>query len=121
MTLPIQWRIQDFPLGGAEPLGGGADLQHGCFLVKTYAKTKELDPVGGGHAPAAPPPPEPLMHWFNLLECIQNPMMDLLMNFCLLYDNEMEIWTRILLIHLKTQVLKLKRYIKKNYQNCLEQ
>ena len=24
----------------------GADLQRGCFSVKTYAKTKELDPVG---------------------------------------------------------------------------
>ena len=28
--------------------GGGADLRRGCFLAKTYAKTKELDPVGGG-------------------------------------------------------------------------
>ena len=45
----VQWRIQDFPLGG-----GGADLRHGCFLAKTYAKTKELDPVGGC-VPAAPP------------------------------------------------------------------
>ena len=36
--------------------GGAADLQCGHFLVKTYAKMKELDPVrGGGHAPAAPP------------------------------------------------------------------
>ena len=42
-----QWRIQDFPLGGgrggAEPLGG-ANLQRGCFLAKTYVKTKPLDP-----------------------------------------------------------------------------
>ena len=30
------------------------DPQCGNFLAKTYAKTKELDPVGG-HAPAAPP------------------------------------------------------------------
>ena len=35
--------------------GGGADLQHGCFSAKTYVKMKELDPVGGGGAPAAPP------------------------------------------------------------------
>ena len=34
--------------GGAEPLGGSANLRCGCFLAKTYAKTKELDPVGGG-------------------------------------------------------------------------
>ena len=49
-----QWRIQDFPLGGAEPLGGGTDLQRRCFLAKTNMKTKELDPVVGG-APAVPP------------------------------------------------------------------
>ena len=33
--------------GGAEPLGG-ANLRRGHFSVKMYAKTKELDPVGGG-------------------------------------------------------------------------
>ena len=40
-----------FPIGGggADPLGGGgANLQHVYFLAKTYAKTKEIDPVGGG-------------------------------------------------------------------------
>ena len=41
-----QWQIQDFPLGGAEPLGV-ANLRRGHFSAKTYAKTKELDPVGG--------------------------------------------------------------------------
>ena len=32
---------------------GGANLQHGHFLAKMYARTKELDPVGGraGGAP----------------------------------------------------------------------
>ena len=43
-----------FPVGGAPSRWGGADLQRGHFLVKTYAKTKVWDPVGGG-APAAPP------------------------------------------------------------------
>ena len=43
----IQWRIQDFPLGSA-------DLRRVHFLAKMYAKTKEMDPVGG-RAPAAPP------------------------------------------------------------------
>ena len=38
-----QWRIQDFPLGG-----GGANLRCVHSSVKTYAKTKEMDPVGGG-------------------------------------------------------------------------
>ena len=37
-----------FPVGGgADPLGG-ANLRCIHFLVKTYAKTKEIDPVGGG-------------------------------------------------------------------------
>ena len=37
---------------------GGMDLQRGHFLVKMYAKTKELGPIGGacaGHAPLDPP------------------------------------------------------------------
>ena len=48
-----------FPVGGGAPSHwGGADLQHGCFLAKTHAKMKELDPVGGvctGGAPLDPP------------------------------------------------------------------
>ena len=32
--------------GGADPLGG-ANLQRIYFLAKTYAKMKEMDPVGG--------------------------------------------------------------------------
>ena len=51
-----QWRIQDFPWGGVLSRRGGIDLRRGCFLVKTYAKMKELDPVGGAHAGSAPPP-----------------------------------------------------------------
>ena len=41
----MQWQIQDLPLGGRQPVGG-ANLQHRCFLVKMYAKMKELGPVG---------------------------------------------------------------------------
>ena len=46
MAVSNQWRIQDFPLGGA-------DLRHVHLSAKTYAKMKELDPVGGrgGGAP----------------------------------------------------------------------
>ena len=40
-----------FPVGGG---GGGADLRRGYFSAKTYAKTKELDPVGGVRASSAP-------------------------------------------------------------------
>ena len=48
-TYPKQWQIQDFPLGGgASSHWGGANLQHRCFLAKTCAKMKELDPVVGG-------------------------------------------------------------------------
>ena len=47
-----QGRIQEFPLGGAPTLvGGGANLRHRHFLVKTSVKTKEFGPVGGGHTP----------------------------------------------------------------------
>ena len=46
----MQWRIQDFPLGGA-------DLRRIHFSAKTYAKTKEMDPVGGGGAHAGSTPP----------------------------------------------------------------
>ena len=38
-----------FPIGGAPSLvGGGTNLQHRRFSVKTYVKTKEFGPVGGG-------------------------------------------------------------------------
>ena len=45
-----------FPVWGAPSRWGGANLRCGHFLTKMYAKTKELDPVGGGGgAPEAPP------------------------------------------------------------------
>ena len=50
-----------FSVGGAPTRWGGANLRRVHFLAKTYAKTKEIDPVGGGAAPAAPPPPDPPM------------------------------------------------------------
>ena len=34
-------------VGATDPLGG-TDLRHVHFSVKMYAKTKEIDPVGGG-------------------------------------------------------------------------
>ena len=40
-----------FSLGASR--WGGTNFLHGRFLAKKYAKTKELDPVGGS-APAAP-------------------------------------------------------------------
>ena len=40
-----------FPVGGAPTLiGGGANLRHRCFSVKTYVKMKEFGPVGGARA-----------------------------------------------------------------------
>ena len=47
-TFEDQRRIQDFPLGAANSVGG-ADVQRGCFLAKTHAKTKELGPIWGAH------------------------------------------------------------------------
>ena len=51
-----------FPVGGVHPLGG-VDLRHGCFLVKMYAKMKELGPTGGGVCPACPLDPPMLILW----------------------------------------------------------
>ena len=60
INYPLQWRIQDFPLGGAPTHWGGANLQRIHFSAKMYAKTKEMDPVGGAHAGSAPvDPPMP--------------------------------------------------------------
>ena len=49
-----------FPIGGAPTHWGGANLRHGHFLVKMYAKMKEIDPVGGGGRAAAPPLDPPM-------------------------------------------------------------
>ena len=37
----MQWQIQNFPLGGADPLGG-TNLRRRHVLVKMYVKMKEL-------------------------------------------------------------------------------
>ena len=38
-----------FPVEGAPTIiGGGTNLRHRCFSVKTYVKMKEFGPVGGG-------------------------------------------------------------------------
>ena len=52
-----------FPIGGAPTCWGGANLRRVHFLVKTYAKMKEIDPVWGGHAPAAPPGSSNVIIW----------------------------------------------------------
>ena len=56
-----------FPIGGgggAELLGRGTNLQRGHCLAKTYAKTKELDPIGG-RTLAAPPFDLPMVCLFE--------------------------------------------------------
>ena len=51
----MQWRIQDFLLGGADPLGGHRPLTHMLF-GENVCENENIDPVGGGgHMPAAPP------------------------------------------------------------------
>ena len=44
-----------FPIGGRAPIRGSIDLRHRHFLVKMYAKTKELGPIGEGVHLAQPP------------------------------------------------------------------
>ena len=55
-----------FPVGGGTDPLGGANLQHIHFLTKTYAKMKEMDPVGGAHAGGAPPGSANEHHCTNL-------------------------------------------------------
>ena len=43
-----------FPIGGVLTCWGGANLQRVHFSAKTYAKMKEIDPVGGGRPGGAP-------------------------------------------------------------------
>ena len=44
-----------FPIGGHGSIRGGMDLQHGCFLMKMYAKTKRIGSCRGVCAWHAPP------------------------------------------------------------------
>ena len=76
--LEFQWRIQDFPLGGADPLGG-ANLRGVHFSAKTYAKTKEIDPVGGARAGGAPPGSANELHTHHVpfVLCIQQNLLRL--------------------------------------------
>ena len=56
-----QWRIQDFPDGGAPtPEGGGANILFDRFFPKTAWKWKKFDPEGGGARPCAPPLDPPM-------------------------------------------------------------
>ena len=48
-TCPTSGVDPGLPIGGVPTLiGGGANLRHRHFLVKTYVKMKEFGPVGGG-------------------------------------------------------------------------
>ena len=56
LDLCILYTVADpgFPVGEACIRWGGVDLRRGHFLVKMYAKMKELGPIGG-RAPGTPP------------------------------------------------------------------
>ena len=51
-TDPVQWRIQDFPQGGAPTPKSAIIFQ---FFAKNCMKMKEFGPPGGGRASLAPP------------------------------------------------------------------
>ena len=53
VILPISGGSRISRWGGADPLGG-ANLRCVHFSLKTYAKTKEMDPVGRERAGGAP-------------------------------------------------------------------
>ena len=73
-----------FPSGGSRisHWRGGADLRRGRFLAKMYAKTKELDPIGGQGAGGTPldlpmfphwsPPCPPLQHYLLSWKSVGN-------------------------------------------------
>ena len=51
----IQWRIQDFPVGGGVDLvGGGRGLPRLLRFVKFVCQNERIGPLGG-RAPGAPP------------------------------------------------------------------
>ena len=58
-TIVIPWDSNFAETDPGFPVGGGANFRRRHFSVKTYVKTKELDPVGGGgganSAPLDPP------------------------------------------------------------------
>ena len=59
-----QWWIQDFPLGDADPLGGGgADLQGSSSSVKMNAKMKEYGAIGWGRVVDMPLDPPIVTVW----------------------------------------------------------
>ena len=61
-TTPTSVANPGFPIGGGTDPLGGADLQRVHFLAKTYAKMKEIDPVGGEGVHASSTPLVPPMH-----------------------------------------------------------
>ena len=52
VALHDQWRIQDFPQGGAPTPKSPIIFQ---FFAKNCMKMKEFGPPGGAHIPGAPP------------------------------------------------------------------
>ena len=56
MVKQVWYTVADpgFPVGGVCTRWGGMDLRCGYFLVKMYAKMKELGPIGGACARHAP-------------------------------------------------------------------
>ena len=55
---PVQWWIQDFPEGGANPQSGCANLLFRKFFAENCMKMKEFGPRGGAHVPGAPLDPQ---------------------------------------------------------------
>ena len=50
-----QWRIQDFPLGGVHPLGGGLGSPTWALFGKNVCENERIGFHRGGHTPGTPP------------------------------------------------------------------
>ena len=64
ITYTLQWRIQDFPDGGAPTPEGGAPTYYLTnFSQKLHENEENLTQRGGARVPA--PPLDPPMHWIG--------------------------------------------------------
>ena len=65
IPLGMQWRIQDFPQGGAPTPKSAIIFQ---FFAENCMKMKEFGPPGGGARPWRPPLDPPMVWHSGILE-----------------------------------------------------
>ena len=66
LRVPVQCRIQDFPLGGMDVVKGGVASRGGYISKILYVKMKESGPLGGGVHGARPLDPPKQFFRFDI-------------------------------------------------------